>query len=100
MSIIDRVVIAYDGRRDLYVLLRGGETFYVRCEKAHEPDHWKTDCWECDHRDQMRTWLTPDGARNWAIENLGVDPFGYPPAGTIAERLREHGQLDLPLEAI
>jgi|GEM_PF-5560142 len=46
----------------------------------------------------LRTWPTPEDARNWAIENLGVDPYGYPPASTIAERLREHGQLDLPLE--
>lgn len=100
MGITDPVIIAYDGRRDAYILMQGKETFYVRCKDASDPFHWQVNCYECDHQDELRTWPTPEDARNWAIENLGVDPYGYPPASTIAERLREHGQLDLPLEDI
>ncbi len=55
MSINDPITVVYYERRNTYILKQGRETFYNESRN-------------------MREWNTAEEARQWAINNLGVDP--------------------------
>lgn len=95
------LVIALWGDHGVYILVRGRETSYIRCDDADDPQHFKVHCWACDHQDELRTWPTIEEARQWGIENLGEDSMAHLPKDVV-DRFEERIRLatdfsDLPL---
>ncbi len=78
--ISDPVVLVCEPAHDKpYYLMRGRETFYVRCEVADEQWHWKTDCWECDHLDEHIRFKEMEECIAYARDILEVDPLEHLP---------------------
>lgn len=77
--ISDHVVLVCEPAHDKpYYLMRGRETFYVRCDDAEAPFHWKVDCWECDHLDEHIRFKEMEDAIEWG-KSQGFDPLEHLP---------------------
>ena len=60
LSLTDPLVLAFDGKYMKWTLQQGREWFY-------------------DEDGLMRSWETPEEAREWARANLGLDPLDVLP---------------------
>lgn len=91
MSINDPVRIEFDTKHGWYYPVRGREAFYIRCEHQHEQDHWKVNCYKCDHQDEMIVFLSREDAERWVRETLHVEPESNP-ASRAGKRGGEEGE--------
>ena len=82
MGINDPIIMVIQtGEEKPYYLRRGKETFFVKCDDAEDPQHYKVQCWNCDHLDEHIRFETRLEAVEWSEETLGATPFDHLPEG-------------------